>query len=92
MVKIFGRTPEEVALSIKKADLEQITREFVKDEDTCVTSEGITLHNNSVVVIPSINRVYVSTPQKIDLAIDLASAYEKRCNEEFTVKKDYSFN
>lgn len=89
MVKIIERTTEEIALSEKYSRLEQVTREFVKKKDIRLNPDSFTLHKDSILVIPEINRLIVYDLQQFDFAVDLANLYENICNEEFIIKKEY---
>ena len=91
MVKIEEKSLEERANERKHRDLLEITKRMMGAGaiDTETKSTFRLYGTGGIYVTSSINRVLVASSRYFDEALELAEAYEKATNEEFTLKKGY---
>ena len=96
MVRIIGKTLEEIAEERKREKLFSITSSTIKKPLTVQADaerEYIVIRDFSgyiqIEIHPNENLINVSSKVYLKSAITLANKYEKELSGEFTVKKDY---
>lgn len=89
MVQVIERNPQEISLTKKKSELEQIAATLVGKGNIQKSQDCFTLYSNSILVIPEINTLVVYDPKKFNLSMKLAELYEKCGNDEFEVRKQF---
>lgn len=95
MVKVIGKSPEEIDKEEKIKKLEQIARETIPEarfsaaRGAIIGSIETSDSSHLFFVYPDQNQISVQNPGAFDSAMRLAQEYESRGEPEFTVKKNY---
>lgn len=90
MVKIIDESIEERATHDKHKNLVQVTHELIGRENfTDMPNMAIHIYGEKVSVKVRTNEVTVYDSDRLDEALRLAEAYEKKTGEEFTLVKRF---
>lgn len=91
MVKIIGKSLEEITVDNDFLRIQQITCRILGDSTKSYSSlhRSLKLYDGNIFVHSFLSIVNVQTQEYYDVALRLAEAYEKELGREFTLKKEY---